>query len=149
MIKIISTELKTGVKIKVVGRVRQFVIYIGESGGTVSRGRYVGQERKSVAWGHPLYCNSLRQALELTQNALSEMFDIPPEDQDIDGIEGWELAIQEQEKLFALSESIGEQFKGFIDKYGDLAKDVGSQMEKDDADDDESDDDAEEPEDEE
>ena len=149
MIKVISTELKTGVKIKVVGRVRQFVIYIGESGGTVSRGRYVGQERKGVAWGHPSYCNSLKQALEITQNALSEMYDVPPEDQDIDGIEGWELAIQEQEKLFKLTEAIGEQCKGFLDKYGDLAKDVGSQMDNDDDESDDDVDDAEEPEDEE
>ena len=121
MIKVIMKEANAGVMIKVVGKPRQFVTYFGKTGETVTCGRYAGQKRANISWGHPQYTTSPRQAIKNIHEILSEEWRVPEGDQNIEGIDGWEKAANEYEKLIALTEEIGKQFGGFIEKYGEVA----------------------------
>jgi len=141
MIKVIDKETKSGACIKVVGRPYMLVSCLGkeiEEGTIATYGPYAGQKMKAcVKWSSKhSYHNNLRDTLKSIQMKISEEFGVPPEDQNIEGIDGWELAIQELEKIHNITEELGEQFNGFLDRCGQVAAAVSKEIEAEDDDED-------------
>jgi len=130
MIKVLDQEKKQAIKIEVCGLPYQWRLRLGKMGKwTPKIGKNKGIEQTGIRYGHESYHGNLREVLRDVQQRLSEELGLPEKDQVIEGIEGWNRAIKEEERLVAVTEMVHLGFSDFLEKYGEQLRDMSSKTE--------------------
>ncbi len=126
MIKVMCKENNTAIRIQVVGTPLQWCVSFGTHGEyTVKRGKNAGQKKSGIKWDKTFYPNTLEQALVETVKRISENWGIPEEKQNIEGIEGWKLAIEEEKKMISICKEVGDAFHKLLKDHGEALRQFG------------------------
>jgi len=119
MIKVVDSVSGQAISIEVCGVPYEWRLRIGKPGKWIPKiGKNRGKEQTGVLFGTETYHPSLRAALKEAQQRISRDLGLPVESQVIEGIEGWNRAIAEEEKLVALTEATHKAVVNFLKTRG-------------------------------
>ena len=135
MIKVMNKEQTQAISIEVCGVPWEWRLRLGKLGKrTPTKGKNKGIEQTGILYGRETYHGTLKDALKEAHRRITAEFGLVEEQQVIEGIEGWNRAIAEEEKLVQLTAAAHQAVVDFLKVQGERFKTLAAKEDDDEED---------------